>query len=117
MLQRRSLLIIPAPYAGERKMTKSNRKEVEKTLKKFKFVMWDRFVHHDKICVTFYGWIDREDSYKDFLVATWTDGEWWWVTSSAKYDQQIKEIFGEKEGIPCQRVQYHFEVKNCIKLK
>ena len=96
---------------------KTQRKSIEKILKGLKFVMWDRFVQHAKDGITFYGWIDREDSYKDFLVLQYNAGEWWGITSSVKYDKEIKEYFGDKDGIACQRVQYHFEVKNCIRLK
>lgn len=97
---------------------RAKRKEIEKILRKFKFVMWDRFMFEESDLVTFYGWIAREDSYKDFLVLKYDAGEWWYITSSVKYDNEIRDILGDKErGIPCQSVQYHYEVKNVIKLK
>lgn len=98
-------------------MTKSKRKAVEKVLKQFTFVMWDRFVKYGKDHVCFYGWIARQDSHEDFLVVEYNDGEWWWITSSAAFDKDIKAIFGETTGVPCQRIQYHYEINNVIKLK
>ena len=71
---------------------KTQRKSIEKILKGLKFVMWDRFVQHAKDGITFYGWIDREDSYKDFLVLQYNAGEWWRIYRDWETDRKSTRL-------------------------
>lgn len=94
------------------------KEEILKLLEKFTFVMWDRFTEEDGFYV-FYGWIERKDKYKDFLVIT-IDGEFtWFCTSSAKYSNLIDKILSfptvSKQHNKCIRVESKFEIKNSIK--
>jgi len=89
------------------------------------FVEWDRFTvgeMQSNQFVDVYGWIDRDDDYKDFV---WT--RFWpkreiveYTTSSDKYSEQIHiEWFG-KESLddhnPCRRVENQFEIPNAVEL-
>ena len=95
---------------------------IEKTffsslLKPFDFVMWDRYTYDKATRVyRFYSWIDRDfDFYKDFIVLTFHNSEaptLHFITSSAKHDNKLKEIFGLvdlpkeiQEEMKCKRVQ------------
>lgn len=97
--------------------------------KYFPEVRWDRFVNEisDGIpdettpIYTMYGWIDREDTYKDFVLVTFTwDGSFVYYTSSAKYSKIFDErINGTSENhTDCERVEDWFpEIKNVVRLK
>lgn len=99
---------------------KTNKKidtKVLNILKKMSFVNWDRYIGD-----TYYGWIDRKDSYKDFVVVTLPTKMLGWVefiTSSKKYSKQISKILGfaKNEHNTCKRIEDKFELKNCIHLK
>ena len=60
--------------------------EIIKMLGKLSFVQWDRYTsplpqHEYHI----YGWMDRaKDTYKDFVVLSYVDGDFWFITSSAE---------------------------------
>lgn len=95
------------------------KKRIESILRQCTFVQWDRFVDcPDKILV--YGWMDRKDEYKDFIVVTfWKNGSpTGYIQSSVKNAAKIRKILGIKksQSIPCMRVEHHFRVKNSIKL-
>ncbi|HEC66237.1 MAG TPA: hypothetical protein ENI23_13180, partial [bacterium] len=73
-------------------MAEKKEKEIKELLRKFPFVNWDRFIGAREE-YTFYGWIDREDSYRDFLVLNFTDPKKpWFCTSSNKYSKKIAAI-------------------------
>ena len=102
--------------------------EVTKALNSLHFVRWDRFVDVElDYTITAYGWIDREDEKKDFVVLTYYKLEhpfyigFNFVTSSKKFSKDIAAILGigngEEEHVVCQRVEDVFtECKNSIKL-
>lgn len=84
------------------------------------FVQWDRFTR-DEYIVNLYGWILRpHDHYKDFVVISADDGpaqDWWWITSSAAYSDEIAAILGQQDShIPCERVQAYLDIPNAIRL-
>ncbi len=87
-------------------------------------VTWDRFTvdrRDSEQVVTVYGWIDRDDEYKDFV---WTrfypDSGWFeYTTSSAQWTEYLHaEWFDESldEHTECRRVEDGFGVDNCIEL-
>lgn len=92
-------------------------------LERFSFVRWDRFVPDDGD-YSFYGWIDREDEYKDFLVLEYIEttsrrkAYWHFITSSALRHKEILEIMQltDAETNACRRVEDHFDIDNSIKL-
>ena len=96
---------------------------IERYLKKFPEVMWDRFAR-DEVGLTVYGWIERkEDGYKDFMILNFVNDEYgpdllydFFVTSSAKYTKEFAERLG-LEHSDCERVEDVFKIENCIKLK
>lgn len=94
-------------------------------LERPQFIEWDRFVvedHDGTQCVQVYGWIDREDIYKDFvLVRFWPDSETFgFITSSDRYSEELHRIwFGEqdlKDHNGCRRVEHVFDIKNAVEL-
>lgn len=100
------------------------RVKIEEVLKRFPFVMWDRFTYDPNEDVfDLYGWIRRKgDRYrKDFLLVRFdgTTMEWGVTTSSLEKHDEIIKILGLKEGgyNNCQRVEWDFDIKNVIKLK
>jgi hypothetical protein len=90
---------------------------IEATLNKLSFVRWDRFAGEN-----YYGWIDREDGKKDFIVIWFIESDvhdFGYVTSSSKYSKKIcKLLYGKsKEGSPCQRIEDNYpNIKNVVKL-
>ena len=85
-----------------------------KTLKSLPFVKWDRYTAN-----SYYGWIDREDSYKDFVVISFYGiNDIGYITSSVKYDEKVGTLLGiaDDERHPCKRIEHQFKLKNCIKL-
>jgi hypothetical protein len=88
-------------------------------------VEWDRFTvgeMSDHQYVDIYGWIDRDDDYKDFV---WT--RFWphnkvmeFTTSSDEYSDYLQaEWFGEDsldEHNDCRRVEHAFGISNAIDL-
>ena len=106
----------------------TSKEYIEGFLKKFDFVQWDRFTqdpYQDRatrrryVLFNFYGWIDREDQYKDFVAISvrWPDKSvQYLITSSKKYSPILTEMCGFKGHIDCQRVEDRFEIPNSIKL-
>jgi len=95
-------------------------------LERVPFVEWDRFTTGEwqdgQPCVSVYGWIDREDAYKDFvLLLCWPKPEtYYFVTSSAEHSERIycclegvEEADGHNE---CRRVERAFDVENAVRL-
>lgn len=105
------------------KLNKRAKATMEEVMASLPFVEWDRFVKWDdgeEAGLTFYGWIERNDKYKDFVTLTLDLGGLpiEYMTSSAKYSRKICAIlFGVKEGHEnCRRVEDHFTVPNVIHL-
>lgn len=97
-------------------MTTEQRKRtltVTEVLEKLNFVKWDRFSGF-----FVFGWIEREDSYKDFVVVEFVNGNpVMFVTSSKKYSKKIsKLLYLEVSHEKCKRVEDYFLIKNSIKL-
>ncbi|MFH1365512.1 MAG: hypothetical protein ABIH28_02935 [archaeon] len=97
-------------------MEQSKKDAIINVLKKLDFVKWDRyFGKGDNL--TFYGWIDREDNYKDFVFIEFNEGEYiTHGTSSSKYSKKIAEILG-KEHSDCIRIEDFCNIPNMIKLE
>lgn len=94
---------------------------IEKVMNKLPFIKWDRYHYYKdtRPIITVFGWIDREDSYKDFVVLEFDTNKqllYFIATSSAKYSKKISEILGSKH-FPCERVESTFEVDNVCKKK
>lgn len=94
------------------------------------FVQWDRYTFNDGVnkrherffWLKIYGWIEREDAYKDFVVLDfYKQGNIMEahhiITSSAKYSQPINEIMMEKDHFDCNRVEDAFNIPNAVKRK
>jgi len=94
-------------------------------LERLQFVEWDRFTVGEMDgyqYVDVYGWIERDDDYKDFV---WT--RFWpntetveYTTSSDEYSEKIQiEWFG-KDSLDnhnsCRRVEHGFEISNAVEL-
>jgi len=99
---------------------------VEGKLLKCTFVKWDRFLlaedpKQDELVINVYGWIDRDDDYKDFVtVDFWTARETvGFTTSSEEYTEQLHRLLvGEDldNHNECRRVEDTFDVPNAVTL-
>ena len=102
-----------------------NTEWIENVLSSLPFVKWDRYTVGDwngEPSVSVYGWINREDGYKDFvLVILWPTGDGiYYTTSSDKWTMEIHErLFDEaaEDHNPCHRVEDGFDVENAIELE
>lgn len=95
--------------------------KIEAMLEALYFVEWDRFTRTsdgDAAEYNFYGWIQRKDEYKDFVVLSLlNDEDWWWITSSSKRSKQIGKIVDGVDGpdeSPCKRVEHYFDIDNAV---
>lgn len=92
---------------------------VRNTLKKLPFVKWDRWVE-TPMGIQVYGWIERKDSYKDFVLISFESTLYWFTTSSALRTKEISELLGMdgKEHKSCNRIQDASWSKdvNCIRI-
>jgi len=96
-------------------MEQSKRNVIAQVLKKLSFVNWDRYFGEEDL--TFFGWIDREDNYKDFLVLNFfSDGGISFSTSSAEHTKEIADILN-LEHSDCHRIEYFCDLDNVIKEK
>ena len=100
-----------------------NRRWIASKLRAARFVEWDRFTVDERDGyqhVDVYGWIDRDDEYKDFVWARfWPATEYFeFTTSSAAYSERLSTLwFGEDGGhVKCRRVEDTFNVENAIAL-
>ncbi len=98
-----------------------NQRFIERKLRACRMVEWDRFTVGDwggEQAVSVYGWIDREDEYKDFVIVIfWPETEGiYHTTSSAEHTQVLTEkLHGESGGHnDCHRVEHTFNVSNAI---
>ena len=96
-------------------MEQKTKEVMEKVLKKLDFVNWDRYFGEGNK-LTFFGWIDREDNKKDFIVVDFSVKPIWFATSSKKYSKEIADILNQEHS-DCKRVEYFCDLKNVIKLK
>lgn len=95
-----------------------NKAAVEAVLRELEFVEWDRY-HSFGEQVAFFGWINREDQYKDFVVIHWnpeTARVEGYHTSSAKYTEAIGDILGIPHS-DCHRVEDKFAIENMVELQ
>ena len=90
--------------------------EIAEILELLDFVNWDRLFGDIEEPVIF-GWIDRDDNKKDFVVLDFTQYPTWFATSSKKYSKEIGKLLEHKEHSDCERVEDYFKIKNMIKLK
>ena len=90
-----------------------NREIIANVLRKLHFVNWDRYFGEGD-CLTFFGWINRKDSYKDFVTLEFHGKDLGYATSSAKYTKQIAEILNMGHS-KCHRVEYFCDGDNIIK--
>lgn len=89
------------------------------------FVEWDRFTRGtwgNQPFITVYGWIDREDVWKDFVVILrWEDGATYFTTSSAEHTHRIHEVLFPDDGLDdhndCIRVEDHLDIPNAVRLR
>lgn len=100
-----------------------NREAIAEKLAAVPIVTWDRFIiqHRDgKQVVDVYGWIDREDEYKDFVwVRFHEDGAMEYTTSSEEYTEYLTaKWFGKSEThAECRRVEDTFDIPNVVELR
>ena len=99
---------------------KENKEWIQEVLNKLPFVKWDRFVEDEEAnLIEIYGWIDRGDNYKDFVLLEFnlTKQEVYFIaTSSDKYSEKIAEILNSSHS-DCKRVEDNFDVQNSAKTK
>ena len=93
---------------------------IERHLEALSFVEWDRYIPFDA-GLSVYGWIDRDDDYRDFLIIHFYPAKrgLWWQTSSAERHDEIHEILHGEDAGPgnaCERVEDRFDVENAIEL-
>jgi hypothetical protein len=84
-------------------------------LRKLPEVMWDRMGP-----TMAFGWVDREDQYKDFVVLTYSVESVHYYTSAPWMHDIIEERLGfdKNRRLSCTRVEDIFpELSNCIRLK
>jgi len=103
----------------------NNRRWIERKLRSLRLVEWDRFTvgeWADEQYVNVYGWINRDDGYKDFVnVIFWAESEGLYhITSSAEHSEAISETLHGESGDgghnDCQRVEDTFNVENAIQI-
>lgn len=99
---------------------------VESQMECLDFVDWDRFTlsnwaNHQG--VTAYGWIDRDDGYKDFVVVIFwpANRDLYYVTSSDTYSEEIYRRLHDDDPEDghggCRRIEDWFDVENAIELE
>ena len=101
-----------------------NKKDIvgfaNKKMTSLKFVKWDRYIDawSESKTLIFYGWIDRDDNYKDFIILNVNPDSFFHLTSSAKYDKKIAKILKADNPKPCKRIEKLLpNLVNAIKLK
>lgn len=88
------------------------------------FVEWDRYTrvgNDHSVTYDFYGWIDRNDSYKDFVVLTLvfekSEVTISYITSSVRYTRDIAKILNMQVHEDCRRVEELYpSIPNLVKL-
>lgn len=83
---------------------------VQSFLNLFPEVAWDRWTGTgDRLTV--FGWIDRRDSYKDFMVVIFEDEVIRFITSSALHSASFSKRIGGENHVDCRRVEGVFSVR------
>jgi len=98
--------------------------ELSDKLAQLDFVEWDRYTGGEwsegRQYVTVYGWIDRNDDYKDFVeIIRWANGQLYFTTSSAEHTEDIfKVLFGGSldNHNDCKRVENALNIDNVVQL-
>lgn len=98
--------------------------DLEEDLEALDFVEWDRWTGGEwsegHEYVTVYGWIDRDDEYKDFVeIIGWDDGGVYFTTSSAEYTEEIYQVLFDEpldEHNDCRRVENVLDIENMIEV-
>ena len=98
--------------------------ELSESLEAMDFVTWDRYTGGEwsegQQYVTVYGWIDREDTYKDFVeVIKWENGGVYFTTSSAEHTEDIYEVLFDdslENHNDCKRVENVLDLPNVVML-
>ena len=89
------------------------------------FVEWDRYVtgqwDADHDYVKAYGWIDRDDGYKDFVIlTTWSDtNQINFTTSSSEHTERIHELLFDESPENhhgCQRIEDAVDIPNMVSI-
>ena len=89
------------------------------------FVEWDRYtegVDNDQKRYDVYGWIERDDEYKDFVVLTFwlSNRHVGFITSSSKHSERIHNtIWGDgsvEHHNGCKRVEHATDIDNVVEL-
>lgn len=103
--------------------------EIKRILNLFPEVLWDRYIedrggtteddYSDVRTDYFYGWITREDQYKDFMILSMQEDGWSYLTSSSKYSAEFhKRMETKAEHTDCDRVEDLFPLEvNVVRLK
>lgn len=80
----------------------------------FPEVAWDRWTER-RDGITVYGWIERTDGYKDFMVIlidlAGRSFHIRFITSSARYSEEFSRRSGGSDHIPCKVVNGVFSVR------
>lgn len=92
------------------KLTDQEREQITGKLNDFPEVNWDRAAGADSSYGCAFGWIDREDERKDFMVLHWwkqDDGlDFSFTTSSAALSEEMARRLGHgDEHADCERVE------------
>ena len=98
--------------------------ELSDKLAELDFVEWDRYTggrwSDNSSYVTVYGWVDREDEYKDFVeIIRWDNGQLYFTTSSAEHTEDIFEVLFEDSldnHNDCKRVEDVLDIDNVVEL-
>jgi hypothetical protein len=81
---------------------------ISSVLNRFPEVAWDRWAGDEDRLVVF-GWIDREDGFKDFMTVRFDDGDLvTFTTSSARYSKEFSARLGATNHVDCKRVEDYF---------
>lgn len=90
--------------------------KLESLLRLYPEVKWDRWSgnYYD---ATIFGWLERDDSYKDYVELSVVDGEPESIsTSSARYSAEFSNRLGFTHN-DCLRVEDYFDISNVVTLK
>ena len=108
-------------------MTHNFQDFIEEKLEFLDFVEWDRCIQWREEdgpnVVRVFGWIEREDDYKDFVHLEFNaDVDGFEViflgTSSSEYSEEINDrLHDGGEYAHCHRVEDQFEVENAVELE
>lgn len=102
-----------------------NREWIAEQLGTASIVEWDRFIvedHDGTQRVEVYGWINRDDDYKDFVIVRfWPENEeFGYTTSSDEWTEWLYNEWFDHDDLSghneCRRVEHAFDVENVVEL-